>query len=363
MSSFNVNFDVLQNDIEGLESRRMSEVSQDDLRHTKFWERIGKCCTVSGFLLAAFGSPWLIPIAALLITQGMGCRAFVAHHTGHSAYDSLPGADKYFKRNWGVGWRRVIDCFSWQSVDEDRVRHDIHHEFTNTRKDPNAIKSSLKLSDALKQNPFKRELLFWSVASTWIWQYYTPSLQGVNVRTRPFNVLNFELLETIRYWTYRVIPYVGFHFILLPLMFAPWGTESVLKVLGTRLLADVFMNIYMFAIGVTNHVGEDLYKFKSQPESKGEYYLHQILSTVSFKSSGDFTDYLHCFMNFQIEHHLMPKLPPSKYREAKKHVENICLKHNIPYVEEGIVSRFKKTRRIFLGLGEMKTYVKQKTAI
>ena len=59
----------------------------------------------------------------------------------------------------------------------------------------------------------------------------------------------------------------------------------------------------------------------------------------------------------------MPKLPPSKYREAKKQVEIICLKHNIPYVEENIVSRFNRTRRVFLGLGEMKTYVKQKTAI
>ena len=171
MRSFNINFDVLQIDIEGLEFRLSDEVSQDDLRHTKFWERIGKCCTVSGFLLAAFGSPWLIPVAALLITQGMGCRAFVAHHTGHSAYDAIPGADKYFKRNWGVGWRRVIDCFSWQSVDEDRVRHDIHHEFTNTRKDPNAFKSSIKLSDSIKQKPFKRELLFWFVASTWTVTY------------------------------------------------------------------------------------------------------------------------------------------------------------------------------------------------
>lgn len=358
MRSFNVNFDVLQKDIEGLEKRLKSEVSKKDLRHTQKWEIVGKCCTVSGFLLAAFGSPWLIPMAALLIVQGMGCRAFVAHHTGHSAYDSIPGADKYFKRNWGVGKRRFIDCFSLQSVEDDRERHDKHHQYLNTRSDPNAMRTSLRLSGV--GSPGRKEMIFWTGFFTWIWQYYAPAMNGVETRVRPFAVFDWKLLNTIHYWYFRVLPYMGFHFILLPAMFAPWGIAPVLQVLGARLLADLFLGAYMYLVGVTNHVGEDLYNLDSVSEHRGEWYMQQILTTVSFYSPNGFTDYLHCYMNYQIEHHLMPDLPPSKYREAKKQIELICNKHDIPYVEESIFKRLFKTRRVFLGLGKMPTYAKQK---
>ncbi len=364
MRSFNVNFDKLKTDIEGLEKQLMSEVSQDDLRHTKFWERIGKCCTVSGFLLAAFGSPWLIPIAALLIVQGMGCRAFVAHHTGHSAYDNIPGADKYFRSRWGVGKRRFIDCFSLFTIEEDRERHEKHHQYTNTRKDPNALQTSLRLTGV--HSPGKRKRIFWVGVFTWIWQYYAPAMRGVETRVRPFTVFDFELLNVIHFWYHRVLPYVAFHFVLLPLLFAPWGTAGVLQVLAARILADLFLGAYMYLVGVTNHVGSDLYKFKADipcnpKDSKGEWYLQQILSTTGFASRNGFTDYLHCFMNFQIEHHLMPNLPPSKYRKAKPEVMRICKEHGIPYVEENIFKRFLRTKEVFLGEKEMKTYVREDT--
>ena len=364
MRSFKVDFNELERDVEELEARLTSEVDISDLRHTKFWEEIGKCCTVSGFILAAFASPWLIPLAALLMVQGMACRAFVAHHTGHSAYDSIPGAEKYSRAVWGVGKRRFIDCFCLQSIEEDRIGHDKHHQYTNTRKDPNAVRTSLRMDGV--NGKVKREMIFWVGIFTWIWQYYAPSFQEVNTRVRPFAVFNFSMAQTIRYWVYRVLPYVTAHFVLLPLMFAPWGIACVLQVLMARLLADMLLGLYMFSIGVTNHVGKDLYEFSIDTtgtswDSKGEWYLQQILSTTSFASPNDFTDYLHCFMNYQIEHHLMPNLPPSKYKKARHEVQLICLRHNIPYVEESIFKRFLKTKDIFLDTNKMRTYVKQNT--
>ena len=213
MQSFNVDFNELKKDVEELETRLTSEVTISDLRHTKFWERIGKCCTVSGFLLAAFASPWLIPLAALLMVQGMACRAFLAHHTGHSAYDSIPEAKKYHRAVWGVGWRRFIDCFCLQSIEEDRIRHDKHHQYTNTRKDPNALRTSLKIDGV--SGKVKREMIFWTGIFTWIWQYYAPSFQDVDARVRPFAIFNFYIIETLTYWVHRVFPYVMAHFVLL----------------------------------------------------------------------------------------------------------------------------------------------------
>ena len=84
-------------------------------------------------------------------------------------------------------------------------------------------------------------------------------------------------------------------------------------------------NLHSFLTIVTNHAGDDLYRFDTPctPRS-GEFYLRQIISSVNFSAGSDLIDYPHGFLNYQIEHHLFPNLSMLSYRRAMPKVKEIC---------------------------------------
>ena len=71
-------------------------------------------------------------------------------------------------------------------------------------------------------------------------------------------------------------------------------------------------------------------------------------------------DFWHGFLNYQIEHHLWPNLSMLSYRKAMPRVKLICLKHNIPYVQENVGVRLKKTIDIMIGKTSMRPFPKDR---
>ena len=49
------------------------------------------------------------------------------------------------------------------------------------------------------------------------------------------------------------------------------------------------------------------------------------------------------YTNYQIEHHLFPRLPMLRYRELQPRVQAIFQKHGIPYVRQNV----------FIGVGKL----------
>ena len=81
--------------------------------------------------------------------------------------------------------------------------------------------------------------------------------------------------------------------------------------------------------------------------------MRQILSSVNFSTGGDLRDFLHGFLNYQIEHHLWPDLPPSAYQRVQPLVKAACAKHGVPYVQEPLVKRVAQLLGIVVGTKRM----------
>ena len=64
-------------------------------------------------------------------------------------------------------------------------------------------------------------------------------------------------------------------------------------------------------------------------------------------------DFLHGWLNYQIEHHLYPNLSMLAYRKAHPKIKKICQKHKIPYVQENVFKRLQKTVDIMIGKTSM----------
>jgi fatty acid desaturase len=170
------------------------------------------------------------------------------------------------------------------------------------------------------------------MACTWKFAYYAPStlveLQHFLDKKEGKEPVVYSHADTWnpmkpvgrKLWTVCLLPYIAIRFALIPLLFIPvgivmsiGGAVAAKNVLINSLIAEVFTNLHTFLIIGTNHVGEDLFIFEEKAQNKGEFYLRQIFGSTNFATGTDRIDFLHGWLNYQIEHHIWPDMPLRRY--------------------------------------------------
>ncbi|MEA3331930.1 MAG: fatty acid desaturase, partial [Campylobacterota bacterium] len=144
-------------------------------------------------------------------------------------------------------------------------------------------------------------------------------------------------------------------FIFLPLLFLPLGTEAVFSAFIILLMAEAYANLHAFVVIVPNHSAEDIYAFSEPHKSQGEFYLRQIMGSVNYNTGTDFIDFLHGFLNYQVEHHLFPNIPHSYYQKMQPLVKEVCKKHNLEYRQESVFKRVFMSIDLMVGKTKLRS--------
>jgi linoleoyl-CoA desaturase len=85
------------------------------------------------------------------------------------------------------------------------------------------------------------------------------------------------------------------------------------------------------------HVVEGTQFHSTSQNSKQEWAVHQINSTANFATSNKFMYWLLGGLNFQIEHHLFPRVSHIHYPAISRFVKDTCREWNIAYQESSSV--------------------------
>lgn len=112
-------------------------------------------------------------------------------------------------------------------------------------------------------------------------------------------------------------------------------------------------NLHAFVVIGPNHTADDLVKFNFHYSDKAEFYVTQVLGSVNYSCGTEIIDYLSIWLNYQIEHHLIPDLPMSQYRKIQPRVKALCEKHNLLYRQENVFRRFARMASVCVGRNEM----------
>ncbi len=348
-------------EIEQLREVAQASLVHEDFLHLKRFERIGRFLSLLGY-----GTAWIFPnpLSILCISQGIITRWLLMHHIGHGGYDKVPGVpDRYKSKFFAMGWRRYIDWFDWIDPEAWNCEHNIlHHYHTGEHGDPDLVEDHAEFLRQIKLPKPLKYLALFLFGISWKFIYYAPNtlsaLHSYKQRTASKghtyhitfkNFLDLRKPLSRRLWFYCYLPYGLLHFVLIPLLFLPLGTNAVLFFLINRVLAEAFTNFHTYMIIAPNHSGDDLYRFEEHFKGKREFYLNQVLGTVNYHTGSDSIDYPQMWLNYQIEHHLFPDLPMTTYQRIQPKVKDICQRHGIPYIQESIFLRFKKFVDICVG--------------
>jgi linoleoyl-CoA desaturase len=64
-----------------------------------------------------------------------------------------------------------------------------------------------------------------------------------------------------------------------------------------------------------------------------EWAIHQLKTTANFAPKSKLISWFVGGLNFQVEHHLFPKISHVHYPEIHKIIKQACREFNVPYVE------------------------------
>merc|ERR1711948_214339 len=85
---------------------------------------------------------------------------------------------------------------------------------------------------------------------------------------------------------------------------------------------------------VISHWAMEAYHGHAYNDATDEWYITQLKTTMDIVTP-PLLDFMHIGLQFQIEHHLFPRLPRHNLRKARDLVMEVCKKHDLPYCEHG----------------------------
>jgi fatty acid desaturase len=92
-------------------------------------------------------------------------------------------------------------------------------------------------------------------------------------------------------------------------------------------------NVWAHSIIFCGHFPDQTYTFSEQEvagETRGAWYVRQLLGSANIEG-GQLFHFVSGNLGFQVEHHLVPDLPSSRYAEIAPRVRDICHRYNLPY--------------------------------
>jgi len=335
---------------------------------------------ISGALMASRGV--LCPIAMVLLCLfRQGQFTILAHHSLHGGWGRS-------RRGWyGKGIRRMVDWLDWILPEAWNQEHNKEHHYKlNELADPDLPDRNTATLGNPEHSLPRRYFWAFMTAATWKWYYYASNTLKICHKHNPGVPKDFEepiVLTTVvtemfkgeKWWLNFAAdffirdmgPPVLLQYVIYPLLVSTFYTMQglpsvfwcvVINVAGSEVLA----NLLQFSTIVTNHAGEDLWKFKDPCRADTpEFYLRSVLASAAYHTGTDVVDYFHGYLGYQAEHHSFPDLSPLHYQRLHPKFKKICSDHGVPYTQEPVWTRVKKTVDVMVGHAKMHTIVGQAT--
>jgi len=105
------------------------------------------------------------------------------------------------------------------------------------------------------------------------------------------------------------------------------------RTLQANFVSNVIRNLWSYAIIFCGHFPDQTYTFtqeETQDETRGGWYVRQLIGAANI-DGGPFFHVMSGNLGYQVEHHLYPDMPSTRYGEIAPRVREICERYELPY--------------------------------
>jgi linoleoyl-CoA desaturase len=211
----------------------------------------------------------------------------------------------------------------------------IHHAYTNVDGVDDDINARpfLRLCETQKFYKMHRyqHLYFW-LAYSLLYVYWVFVSDYKKYFTGRVGIMPLKKMNTwdhISFWSFKILHLVLF--VSLPIYmvgFGPWLTAF--------LVYSMFAGFVLSIVFQLAHTVEDTHFPLADPATgkmEDEWAIHQLKTTANFATKNKLISWWVGGLNFQVEHHLFPKISHVHYPAISKIIRKACHDYNLPYIE------------------------------
>ena len=106
-----------------------------------------------------------------------------------------------------------------------------------------------------------------------------------------------------------------------------------IRTLTANATANVIRNVWAYAIIFCGHFPDQTYTFTEEQvsdETRGGWYVRQLVGAANI-DGGPLFHVISGNLGYQVEHHLFPDMPSTRYGEIAPQVRAICERYGLPY--------------------------------
>lgn len=283
---------------------------------------------VTLYVVLLFLTPhWLLSLF-LCMLFGINFAAIgfnIMHDAGHNSFSEHKGVNTFLSYSLNLLGGNI---YFW------KLKHNIaHHTYTNIDgEDPDIEVKFMRIHHDQQLRKHHRyqhlyfPLLYGISYLAWIfyqdYEKYFRQRMGSNQ-----NQFNFPLRERVIFWISKLLHFTLF--VIVPICTVGW-----LWTLVGLLIAGVVCGMSLATVFQLAHVVEET-EFKTVNLSKveEEWMIHQVQSTANFATKNKVLTWLLGGLNYQVEHHLFPKICHIHYPAINRIVQNTCAEYNVNYKE------------------------------
>jgi NADPH-dependent stearoyl-CoA 9-desaturase len=111
------------------------------------------------------------------------------------------------------------------------------------------------------------------------------------------------------------------------------GGRSYRAAASANATANIVRNVWSYAIIFCGHFPDQTHTFKPEEvedESRGGWYVRQLTGAANIEGSALF-HVASGNLGYQVEHHLFPDMPSTRYAEIAPQVKQVCERYDLPY--------------------------------
>ncbi|RAU82865.1 fatty acid desaturase family protein [Pontibacter arcticus] len=259
------------------------------------------------------------------LTAGMGFN--VMHDGSHGSFSKIKKLNDIAGLSLNVLGANV---FMWNT------KHNvIHHAYTNIDGIDDDLDAGpfLRLCESQKRLKIHRfqHLYFWAAYSMlfFYWVFFSDYQKYFTQKVGDFPLKKMKTADHISFWAFKAI-HAAF-FVVVPILtvgFLPW--------LIGFLIYGVFTGFVMSIVFQLAHTVEEAhFPVVSQPDNRieDEWAIHQLKTTANFATNNKVITWLVGGLNFQIEHHLFPRISHIHYPAISKIIKQACAEYGVMYHE------------------------------
>jgi fatty acid desaturase len=331
----------LGRELDALHEEVYAELGERDARYIRSTIRFHRQLVIGARLLLLRSDKrpaWLAGTAALSLAKILE-NMEIGHNVMHGQWDWMNDPD-INSRSWD--WDTASPADAW------RHSHNYeHHTFTNIRgKDRDLGYEIMRIDPHQPWHPVYLAQPLYNLLLMGFFEW------GVAMHDLNFEAIRkgekskAKALAELRAIGLKARRQAVKDYIAFPLLSAAVSAGSSAAPLSRRAAARTFKstltanftsnivrNVWAHSIIFCGHFPDQTYTFSEQEvagETRGAWYVRQLLGSANIEG-GQLFHFVSGNLGFQVEHHLFPDLPSSRYAEIAPRVRDICHRYDLPY--------------------------------